>query len=207
MFKTLLVLALLICNLFIASSPEAKTKLSKKYIPQGNPDGTNFYADEDFVESYKLYKKRRELLEKKKLQAKNNKNINKKNLIKTLKEKHIVDFNDESNYQKDCVNVDTENSMINKHGIDLARLKGAAFIDQLQNQDEQLEKKKVSSTQEKKKISSIQEKKISKINVSIQDNSSKRGLCSHDSISHLHADQNDSNSNLNSFESVIDSMK
>lgn len=66
--KVLFILMFLVSSFFTVHSAEAKSKvkLSKKYIPPGNPGGANFHTDEDFAESYKLYEKRRELLKKKK---------------------------------------------------------------------------------------------------------------------------------------------
>lgn len=57
-----------------------------------------------------------------------------------------------------CIVEDEEDAMINQHGINLARLKGAVFIDQEpvsyyeseQHKSEQQKEKKVSSTREKK---------------------------------------------------------
>lgn len=74
----------LVSSSFIVHDAEAKSKvkLSKRYIPPGNPGGTNFHIDEDFAESYKLYEKRREILKKKKLQGQSNANVNKEDLIK-----------------------------------------------------------------------------------------------------------------------------
>ncbi|WP_410543364.1 TRP75-related protein, partial [Wolbachia endosymbiont of Mansonella ozzardi] len=82
--EVLFILVFLGFSLFVSYDTEAKSKvkLSKKYVPQGNPGGTNFHEDEDFAESYRLYEKRRELLKKKKLQGRASVNINKENLAK-----------------------------------------------------------------------------------------------------------------------------
>lgn len=162
-------------SFFIVCDSEAKTKLSRKYLPSGNPGGANFYADEEFAESYKLYKKRRELLKKKKLQGKVNKNTTKESLVNTLKEKKIVNFSNDNNndeYQQACIVDDGENAMINQHGINLARLKGAVFIDGeeiLQYEDRP------------KNFTSLQEKKVSPVNITIGDDSYRKRICSHDS--------------------------
>lgn len=57
-----------------------------------------------------------------------------------------------------CIVDDEESAMINQHGINIARLRGAVFIDQepvfqyenKQHESEQQEEKKVTSTREKK---------------------------------------------------------
>ncbi len=86
--------------------------------------GANFHTDEDFAESYKLYEKRRELLKKKKS---TDRAINKEDLIKKLKEKKIASLDNEPNDMEACIVDDEESAMINQHGINIARLKGAVF--------------------------------------------------------------------------------
>jgi hypothetical protein len=205
--KVLFILMFLISSFFIAHNAEAKSKvkLSKKYIPPGNPGGTNFHADEDFAESYKLYEKRRELLKKKKLQDRANIDINKENLVKKLKEKKIASLDHESSDVEACIIDDEENTMVNQHGINIARLKGAVFIDQepvSQYEGEQHE----SEQQEEKKVTSTREKKISPINVTIKETPSRK-ICSHDSIADLNNVGANTQYSLNgsdSFGSVAD---
>lgn len=82
----------MVYSLFTVHNVEAKSKvkLSKRYIPPGNPGGKNLHADEEFADSYKLYEKRREILKKRKLQGQTNVNVNKEDLIKKLKEKKFL---------------------------------------------------------------------------------------------------------------------
>ncbi|VVC35006.1 Hypothetical protein CINCED_3A019695 [Cinara cedri] len=195
--KTLLILMLLTCSFFVMYNAEARTKLSRKYIPPGNPGGANFNADEEFAESYKLYKKRRELLKKKKLQGKANKNFTRESLAQTLKEKNIVNSYDE--HQGACIVDDEGDAMVDQHGINLARLKGAVFIDReevLRDNNEQ---------NRPKKFSAIQEKKISPVSVTIQDTSFEKMICAHDAINDLKTNNCLSDSTL--FDSVIDAAE
>ncbi|NUX01566.1 hypothetical protein GO685_03595 [Wolbachia endosymbiont of Madathamugadia hiepei] len=180
--EVLFILMFLVFSLFVSHDTEAKSKvkLSKKYVPQGNPGGANFHEDEDFAESYKLYEKRRELLKKKKLQGRANANIDKENLAKKLKEKKIALLGNKPSDIEACIVEDEKDAMVNQHGINITRLKGAVFIDQAQYEDEQLESKR----QEGKKATTTREKKISPINVTIKDTPSKK-TCSRDSIADL----------------------
>ncbi|QIT36129.1 TRP75-related protein [Wolbachia endosymbiont of Brugia pahangi] len=203
MLRFFFTLVFLGSSFFIMQDAEAKlkVKLSKRYIPPGNPGGTNFYEDEDFAESYKLYEKRRELLKKKKLQDQTNININKEKLAKKLKEKKIANLDSELSDTEACVINDEEDAMVNQHGINIARLKGAVFIDQgpiSQREDEQHE----SERQEGKKATLTREKKVSPINVTIKDTRSKR-TCSHDSIIDLN---NVSSNGSDSFGSAADAV-
>ncbi|WFW29930.1 MAG: TRP75-related protein [Wolbachia endosymbiont of Menacanthus eurysternus] len=133
-------------SIFISYSVGAKSKVgfSKKYIPQGNPGGAHFYEDEDFVKSYILYEKRRELMKKKKLQAKViNASINRENLIKELKKRKVTILDKLDNVVV-CAseNGNDNNVMINQYGINIACLKGAVFIDhQIQHESEKFEDK------------------------------------------------------------------
>ncbi|NUY39263.1 hypothetical protein GO684_00710 [Wolbachia endosymbiont of Litomosoides brasiliensis] len=184
-FGVLSTLVFLVFSFFTVQDAEAKSKVkfSKKYRPLGNPGGTNFHEDEDFAESYKLYEKRRELLKKKKSQGRTNININKEKLAKKLKEKKISHFDSELSNTEVCVINDEEDAMVNQHGINIARLKGAVFIDQgptSQREDEQHEGER----QEGKEATSTQEKKASPISVTIKNAPSKRTY-SHDSIADL----------------------
>jgi len=195
--KTLLILMLLICSFFVMYNAEARMKLSRKYIPPGNPGGANFNADEEFAESYKLYKKRRELLKKKKLQGKANKKFTKESLAQTLKEKNIV--NSYNEYQEACIVDDEEDAMIDQYGINLARLKGAVFIDReeiLHDNNEQ---------NRPKKFSAMQEKKVSPVSVTIQDTSFEKMICTNDSINDSKTDNCLSDTTL--FDSVIDAAE
>lgn len=202
--KVLFILMFLVSSFFTVHSAEAKSKvkLSKKYIPPGNPGGANFHTDEDFAESYKLYEKRRELLKKKKSQ---DRAINKEDLIKKLKEKKIASLDNEPNDMEACIVDDEESAMINQHGINIARLKGAVFIDQepvSQYESEQHE----SEQQEGKKVTSTREKKVSPINVTIKENPSRK-TCSHDSIANLDNVDAYSLNGSSSFGSVADTVK
>ncbi|WP_353284553.1 TRP75-related protein [Wolbachia endosymbiont (group A) of Lasioglossum fulvicorne] len=202
--KVLFILMFLVSSFFTVHSAEAKSKvkLSKKYIPPGNPGGANFHTDEDFAESYKLYEKRRELLKKKKLQ---DRAINKEDLIKKLKEKKIASLDNELNDMEACIVDDEESAMINQHGINIARLKGAVFIDQ--EPVSQYENKQHESEQQKeRKVTSTREKKVSPINVTIKETPSRR-TCSHDSIANLDNVDAYSLNGSSSFGSVADTVK
>ncbi|BET34918.1 MULTISPECIES: TRP75-related protein [Wolbachia] len=201
------ILFILIFGFFAIHNAEAKSKvkLSKRYIPPGNPGGANFHVDEDFAESYKLYEKRRALLKKKKLQGQINANINKEDLIKKLKEKKIASLDNEPNNVGACIVEDEEDAMINQHGINLARLKGAVFIDQ--EPVSQYESKQHKSEQQKgKNVTSTREKKVSPINVTIKESPSRR-TCSHDSITDLNRTPQHSLNGSSSFGSVVDTVK
>ncbi|TLW86276.1 TRP75-related protein [Wolbachia endosymbiont of Drosophila santomea] len=200
--KILFILMFLVSSFFTVHSAEAKSKLSKRYIPPGNPGGANFHTDENFAESYKLYEKRRELLKKKKLQ---DRAINKEDLIKKLKEKKIASLDNEPNDMEACIVDDEESTMINQHGINIARLRGAVFIDQesvFQYENKQHE----SEQQEEKKVTSTREKKVSPINVTIKETPSRR-TCSHDSIANLDNVDAYSLNGSSSFGSVADTVK
>ncbi|MBA8755188.1 TRP75-related protein [Wolbachia endosymbiont of Drosophila bicornuta] len=200
--KILFILMFLVSSFFTVHSAEAKSKLSKRYIPPGNPGGANFHTDEDFAESYKLYEKRRELLKKKKLQ---DRAINKEDLIKKLKEKKIATLDNDTNDMEACIVDDEESTMINQHGINIARLRGAVFIDQesvFQYENKQHE----SEQQEEKKVTSTREKKVSPINVTIKETPSRR-TCSHDSIANLDNVDAYSLNGSSSFGSVADTVK
>ncbi|MFP3023573.1 MAG: TRP75-related protein [Wolbachia sp.] len=202
--KVLFILIFLVSSFFTVHNVEAKSKvkLSKRYIPPGNPGGTNFHVDEEFADSYKLYEKRREILKKRKLQ---DLAINKEDLIKKLKEKKIASLDNEPNNVGACIVEDGEDAMINQHGINLARLKGAVFIDQ--EPVSQYESKQHKSEQQKgKKVSSTREKKVSPINVTIRETPSKR-TCSHDSITDLNRTSQYSLNGSSSFGSVADTVK
>ncbi|MDR1139821.1 MAG: TRP75-related protein [Rickettsiales bacterium] len=202
--EVLFILMFLGFSLFVSHNTEAKSKvkLSKKYVPQGNPGGTNFHEDEDFAESYRLYEKRRELLKKKKLQGRANANIDKENLAKKLKEKKIALLSSKPSDMEACIVEDEEDAMVNQHGINITRLKGAVFIDQAQYEGEQLESKR----QEGKKATATREKKISPINVTIKDTPSKK-TCSRDSIADLNNVTQHSLNGSDSFGSVADTAK
>ncbi|WP_349968396.1 TRP75-related protein [Wolbachia endosymbiont of Armadillidium arcangelii] len=198
--KIFFILMFLVSSSFIVHDAEAKSKvkLSKRYIPPGNPGGTNFHIDEDFAESYKLYEKRGEILKKKKLQGQSNANVNKEDLIKKLKEKKIASLDNEPNDVRACIVEDEEDAMINQHGINLARLKGAVFIDQ--EPVSQYE-----SEQHEQEGNSTREKKVSPINITIKETPSRR-TCSHDSITDLNNVDSSFNGS-NSFGSVADTVK
>lgn len=194
--KVLFILMFLVSSFFTVHSAEAKSKLSKRYIPPGNPGGANFHTDEDFAESYKLYEKRRELLKKKKSQ---DRAINKEDLIKKLKEKKIASLDNEPNDMEACIVDDEESAMINQHGINIARLKGAVFIDQ--EPVSQYESK-----QHEQEGNSTREKKVSPINITIKETPSRR-TCSHDSIANLDNVDAYSLNGSSSFGSVADTVK
>ncbi|WP_353274912.1 TRP75-related protein [Wolbachia endosymbiont (group A) of Ennomos erosarius] len=202
--KVLFILMFLVSSFFTVHSAEAKSKvkLSKKYIPPGNPGGANFHTDEDFAESYKLYEKRRELLKKKQLQ---DRAINKEDLIKKLKEKKIASLDNEPNDMEACIVDDEESAMINQHGINIARLKGAVFIDQ-EPVSQYENKQHESEQQEEKKVTSTREKKVSPINITIKETPSRR-TCSHDSIANLDNVDAYSLNGSSSFGSVADTVK
>ncbi|QCB62532.1 hypothetical protein EJB00_02675 [Wolbachia endosymbiont of Drosophila mauritiana] len=206
--KVLFILIFLVSSFFTVHNVEAKSKvkLSKKYIPPGNPGGTNFHADEEFADSYKLYEKRREILKKRKLQGQTNVNVNKEDLIKKLKEKKIASLDNEPNNVGACVVEDGEDAMINQHGINLARLKGAVFIDQEPVSQYESKQHKKSEQQKGKKVTSTREKKVSPINVTIKETPSRR-TCSHDSITDLNRTPQHSLNGSSSFGSVVDTVK
>lgn len=194
--KVLFILMFLVSGFFTVHSAEAKSKLSKRYIPPGNPGGASFHTDEDFAESYKLYEKRRELLKKKKSQ---DRAINKEDLIKKLKEKKIASLDNEPNDMEACIVDDEESAMINQHGINIARLRGAVFIDQEPVSQYEHE-------QEEKKVTSTREKKVSPINITIKETPSRK-TCSHDSIANLNNRAQYSLNGSSSFGSVADTVK
>ncbi|WP_341811489.1 TRP75-related protein [Wolbachia endosymbiont (group A) of Oxytorus armatus] len=200
--KVLFILMFLVSSFFTVHSAGAKSKLSKRYIPPGNPGGANFHTDEDFAESYKLYEKRRELLKKKKSQ---DRAINKEDLIKKLKEKKIASLDNEPNDMEVCIVDDEESAMINQHGINIARLKGAVFIDQ-EPVSQYESKQHESEQQEGKKVTSTREKKVSPINITIKETPSRR-TCSHDSIANLDNVDAYSLNGSSSFGSVADTVK
>lgn len=200
--KILFILMFLVSSFFTVHSAEAKSKLSKRYIPPGNPGGANFHTDEDFAESYKLYEKRRELLKKKKLQ---DRAINKEDLIKKLKERKIASLDNETNDMEACIVDDEESTMINQHGINIARLRGAVFIDQ-ESVFQYENKQHKSEQQEERKVTSTREKKVSPINVTIKETPSRR-TCSHDSIANLDNVDAYSLNGSSSFGSVADTVK
>ncbi len=202
--RVLFILIFLVFSFFIVCSTEAKSKLklSEKYKPPGNPGGVNFHEDENFVESYKLYKKRRELLKKKKLQSRVNADVSKENLAKKLEKRKIAILNNRLSALEACIVDDGKEAMINRYGIDIARLKGATFIDQWQiskYKNEQLEDKR----QEEKKVKAAQEKKNFPMNVTIKNMPLKK-TCSHDSGNDLNNEAHHNLNSLDSFESVID---
>ncbi|MDG7056400.1 MAG: TRP75-related protein [Wolbachia endosymbiont of Meromenopon meropis] len=204
-FEVLFILTFLSFGFSVSQNVEAKSKVkfSKKYIPPGNPGGASFHEDEDFVESYKLYEKRREILKKKKSQSRTNPNLIGRNLVRRLREKKSAPLYNKSNEIKNCTINDGENAMINQHGIDIARLKGAVFIDdQPQYEEAHLKTKQ----QERKRSIAMLERKISPINITINGASSKK-TCLCDSITNLN---NLAQHNLNSsdvFESITDTTK
>ncbi|UIP91580.1 TRP75-related protein [Wolbachia pipientis] len=206
--KVLFILIFLVSSFFTVHNVEAKSKvkLSKRYIPPGNPGGTNFHADEEFADSYKLYEKRREILKKRKLQGQTNVNVNKEDLIKKLKEKKIASLDNEPNNVGACIVEDGEDAMINQHGINLARLKGAVFIDQEPVSQYESKQHKKSEQQKGKKVTSTREKKVSPINVTIKETPSRR-TCSHDSITDLNRTPQHSLNGSSSFGSVVDTVK
>lgn len=202
--KVLFILMFLISSFFAVHDAEAKSKvkLSRRYIPPGNPGGVNFHADEDFAESYKLYEKRREILKKKKLRDQSSSNVDKEGLVKKLKEKKIANLDNEPNDVGACMVDDEKDAMINQHGIDLTRLKGAVVMDQ--EPVSQYESKQHKSEQQRgKKVTSMREKKISPINVTIKETPSRR-TCSHDSITDLNRTPQHSLNGSSSFGSVAD---
>ncbi|MDM8335645.1 TRP75-related protein [Wolbachia pipientis] len=205
--KVLFILMFLVFSFFIVHNAEAKSKvkLSKKYKPPGNPGGASFHEDEDFAESYKLYEKRRELLKKKKLQGRANANINRESLAKKLKEKKIAVLNKEPSGVEACIIDDEKDAMVNRHGINIARLKGAVFIDHepiSEYKGEQCKGKR----QAGKRVTATREKKISPINVTIKDTPSKR-TCSRDSIADLSNVTQYSSNSSDSFGSVADTAE
>ncbi|QKX01658.1 hypothetical protein GOY13_01735 [Wolbachia endosymbiont of Cruorifilaria tuberocauda] len=204
-FKVQFALMFLISTFLIGYSAETKSKLklSEKYKPPGNPGGVNFYEDEDFAESYKLYKKRREILKKKKLQSMINTNTSKENLAKKLEKKkvNLLNLNREVSNLETCICDDGKDAMVNQYGINIARLKGAIFIDQeevYRHVSEQQENKH----QEKEKVKEVQEK-TSSINVT-KKNIPVKKTCLHKSITHPYNGIQHKPSSLNSSEDICD---
>lgn len=208
--KILFILTVLIFDCLIVHDSEAKSKvkLSRKYIPPGNPGGTNFHADEEFAESYKLYEKRRELMKKKKIKDRVTADAKKEHLMKNLKEKKIASHNKESDNVESCIIDDEENTMVNQHGVNVARLKGAIFIDDLyQDPIYQDENGQVEDNQREKKIAApTREKKVSPLSVTIEE-STPKGICSRDSLSDLDNSKQYSLNGSSSFGSVIDTVE
>ncbi|WCR53845.1 MAG: hypothetical protein PG981_000867 [Wolbachia endosymbiont of Ctenocephalides orientis wCori] len=133
---------------------------------------------------------------------------NKENLMKNLKEKKIASLNKESDNVESCIIDDEENIMVNQHGVNVARLKGAIFIDDsyqdpvYQNENEQVE----DNQQEKKIPASTREKKVSPLNVTIEE-STPKGMCSRDSLPDLNDSKQYSLDGSSSFGSVIDTVE
>lgn len=131
--------------------------------------------------------------------------INKEDLIKKLKEKKIASLDNEPNDMEACIVDDEESAVINQHGINIARLKGAVFIDQepvFQYESKQHENEQ----QEGKKVTSTREKKVSPINITIKETPSRR-TCSRDSIANLDNVDAYSLNGSSSFGSVADTVK
>lgn len=207
--KILFILTILVFGCLIVHDSEAKSKvkLSRKYIPPGNPGGANFHADEEFAESYKLYEKRRELMKKKKIKDRMNTDAKKEHLMKELKEKKIASLNKESDNVESCIIDDEENTMVNQHGVNVARLKGAIFIDDsYQDSVYQNENGQVEDNQQEKKPASAREKKVSPLNVTIEE-STPKGMCSRDSLPDLNDSKQYSLNGSSSFGSVIDTVE
>ncbi|WP_333023344.1 TRP75-related protein [Wolbachia endosymbiont of Pentidionis agamae] len=180
----------LLTVLSFTQSVEGKVSLSKRQPPAFNPGGTNFYEDEEFVKAYELYKKRRNSLKKKNLQ---NKIVNKNNLQnKPKQQKNKAALHPAYNKEND-----SENAMINQYGIDIARIKGARFIDTTKT-TEQFTRIKEGFNDDTK----VEEKKVRKM------------MCSYDFIttdkqenSVQNVEQNtkiSSSDEVSSFESVVD---
>ncbi|QKX02233.1 TRP75-related protein [Wolbachia endosymbiont of Dirofilaria (Dirofilaria) immitis] len=207
-FKVLFTLTFLVFSSFIVSSAEAKSKikLSEKYKPPGNPGGASFYEDEDFAESYKLYEKRRELLRKKKLQGRVNTSISKENLAKKLEKKKIAILKHRLRDLETCMAKDEKEDMINQHGINIARLKGATFIDQGQIPEYKNEKREDKQQKEKKLNKALQEKKNSPINVTTKNTLLKK-TCSHDSITDLNNEEQHNSNGSDLFRGVADTAE
>ncbi|UWI83105.1 hypothetical protein [Wolbachia endosymbiont of Howardula sp.] len=86
--------------------------MSTKYIPCENPGGINFHVDKNFAEAYQCYQ----------IRIQNLKNIDRQNHL----DKSIV-YHDEKMHQESLIYDDI---MMNKDGINIAKLKGAIFLDQ-----------------------------------------------------------------------------
>ncbi|KJV68920.1 hypothetical protein NLO413_0291 [Candidatus Neoehrlichia lotoris str. RAC413] len=100
---------------------------SKKYTPIYNPGGEYFSADQDFFNSYSVYKKRREAFLQK--DVANKKQGNKLN----DKSSHVV-----MGRLQEYGSTDLRDSMINSGGVDLSQVSGAKFIE-IDNQNGKIE--------------------------------------------------------------------
>ncbi|OEY86560.1 hypothetical protein BIY23_03285 [Wolbachia pipientis] len=172
-----IILFVLIPVFLMCGFAESKSTLSKKYTPHGNPGGRHFEDDKDFAKLYKLYEKRKKLLISKK----------KPQPYKTKEQ------NDASSGQGGCiVNDKQEDAMVNKHGINLTRLKDAVFIDNSAGnrlaKDQEIKMQEIKQDEQEQKTvpeqqeSAGQEKKVSTMNITVKDASSRRRTCLHDPI-------------------------
>lgn len=109
---------LIICFLLIFCGSSKKIQFSKKYIPVYNPGGEYFFYDQKFSKSYELYQKRQDALKE-------------KATLDVLKIDKKINQHAKLNTQlaNDSEFINNSNAMINSYGIDLARLKGAKFVE------------------------------------------------------------------------------
>ncbi|GHM58271.1 MAG: hypothetical protein sL5_04120 [Candidatus Mesenet longicola] len=112
---------LIICFFFIFCGSNKKIQFSKKYIPVYNPGGEYFFYDQKFSKSYELYQKRQK--EKTTLGYNYVPKIDKPEKMVSQSDKLNTQFTD------DNVFIDDGSAMVNSYGIDLTRLKGAKFIE------------------------------------------------------------------------------
>ncbi len=112
---------LIICFFFIFCGSNKKIQFSKKYIPIYNPGGEYFFYDQKFSKSYELYQKRQ----------KEKTTLGYNYVPKTDKPEKMVSQSVELNTQftDDNAFINDGSAMVNSYGIDLTRLKGAKFIE------------------------------------------------------------------------------
>ncbi|WP_339045795.1 TRP75-related protein [Candidatus Mesenet endosymbiont of Agriotes lineatus] len=115
---------LIICFFFIFCGSSKKIQFSKKYIPIYNPGGEYFFFDQKFSKSYELYQKRQDALkEKTTLEYNYAPKADKLGKRVNQSTKSSSQFTDSDEF------TDDSSAMVNSYGIDLARLKGAKFIE------------------------------------------------------------------------------
>ena len=128
-----LVISLLGLALFVTSCGEKYVfEMSRNYVPPYNPGGDLFGEDEDFAQSYEVYKQRREdiladagsgtreLRTGGRGTSDSRSGIQKRDVVEKLREYGAVPLDRVESGSK---------GMVNREGIDLTRVEGARFLD------------------------------------------------------------------------------
>ncbi len=120
---------LVVCFFLIFCGSSHNLKFSKKYIPIYNPGGEYFFNDQKFSKSYELYDKRRDALREKAAIGNYNSSS------KVVPKNQSVNQYRPSGPTEDITFIDNDDAMVNNYGIDIARLKGAKFIQVMDDND------------------------------------------------------------------------